>query len=240
MRARRRPQAQPVRRLSDSAQRRGARGTPPKPDLAFERQAGGIVAGIDEAGRGPLAGPVVAAAVILSQGAVPADLDDSKCLSAAQREDIFASLLATADIGVGAASVAEIDQINVLAATMLAMERATVSLVRRLGHPPDLALIDGNRAPDLVCATRTIVDGDARCASIAAASVIAKVTRDRAMTALAAVHRGYGWDHNFGYATVEHRLALTILGPSPHHRRSFSPLRSGETSDASQKLSLTC
>lgn len=195
------------------------------PDLYYERRAGGIVAGIDEAGRGPLAGPVVAAAVVLSPDAIPADLADSKCLSAARRAAIFAALQASATVGMGAASVAEIDDINILEATMLAMRRAADGLARRLGRPPDLALIDGNRAPELNCATQTVVGGDALCASVAAASVIAKVTRDRLMTALAAVHTGYGWEHNFGYGTAEHRLALTILGANRHHRRSFAPLR---------------
>ena len=177
--------------------------------------------------------------MVLAQEGVPAGVADSKCLSAVQREDIFAALRTSSTVGVGAASVAEIDRLNILAATMLAMQRATLALAHRFGRAPDLALIDGNRAPDLICATQTVVSGDALCASVAAASIIAKVTRDRAMAALGRAYAGYGWEHNFGYATAEHRLALTILGPSPHHRRSFSPLRPRETSQRSEKISLT-
>ncbi len=181
------------------------------------------MAGIDEAGRGPLAGPVVAAAVVFN-GTVPSGLigaiDDSKKLTAKRRESLFADLPAFADIGVGQASVTEIDQINILQATMLAMRRA-VDALRTL---PDTALIDGNRCPDLPCQTRAVVKGDARSLSIAAASIVAKVTRDQQMTELAAQFPGYGWDRNAGYPTKAHITALDRLGVTPHHRRSFAPV----------------
>jgi ribonuclease HII len=187
----------------------------------MERAAGGRVAGVDEAGRGPLAGPVVAAAVVL-----PADmsdelagmLDDSKKMTARQRQAAFAALRASsAEIGIGAASVAEILRLNILHASMLAMRRA----VERLGIAPDLALVDGNYPPKLTCAVRCVVGGDALCLSISAASIVAKVTRDRAMARLAVRYPGYGWDANAGYGTARHRDALVRLGLTPHHRESF-------------------
>jgi len=191
------------------------------PDLSMELAAGGRVAGVDEAGRGPLAGPVVAAAVILPANTPPelaAMLDDSKKLTAAQR---LAACLAlresTAEIGIGAASVAEILRLNILHASMLAMCRA----VSRLRVAPDLALVDGNYPPKLGCSVRCVVGGDALCLSIAAASIIAKVVRDRAMFRLAARFPGYGWEANAGYATAMHRAALERLGPTRHHREAF-------------------
>jgi len=196
------------------------------PTFVLEREAGGRVAGVDEAGRGPLAGPVMAAAVVFAQR-VPRRLerliDDSKKLSPAGREAAFVALRAcpSAEIAVGAASVAEIGRLNILRAAMLAMQRA----VARLPALPDLALIDGNRAPDLPCATRCIVGGDAECLSIAAASIVAKVLRDRAMSRLAVRFPGYGWEENAGYATEAHRAALRRLGPTPHHRRDFGTVR---------------
>ena len=192
------------------------------PDFDREAAHGGIVAGIDEAGRGPLAGPVVAAAVILDPARLDglAGLDDSKALSKARREDLYARLGGRARIGVGAASVAEIDRRNILGATLLAMTRALAAL----GTVPDLALVDGNRAPALPCPVETVVGGDAACLSIAAASVVAKVTRDRIMTRLAGVYPGYGWERNAGYGTAQHRDALARRGITPHHRRSFSPI----------------
>jgi ribonuclease HII len=193
------------------------------PDFAFENAASGLVCGIDEAGRGPLAGPVVAAAVIFDRARVPArlrrELDDSKKLSARAREAQMALILSCARIGVGAASVGEIDRHNILQATFIAMRRA----VMRLGLVPDLALVDGNRAPALPCAIRTVIGGDGLSLSIAAASVVAKVTRDRLMRALAARYAGYGWETNFGYPTEAHRQAVLALGLTPHHRRSFGP-----------------
>ena len=195
-----------------------------RPDFATERAAGGTVAGIDEAGRGPLAGPVVAAAVILEPGAVAAGLfrglDDSKALSPVRRAELFDALRRGARIGLGAASAREVDARNVLRATMRAMQRA----VAALGVTPDLALVDGDRAPELPCPARPMIGGDGRALSIAAASVAAKVTRDRIMTALAARYPGFGWERNAGYGTAEHRRALRRLGATPHHRLSFAPL----------------
>jgi ribonuclease HII len=194
------------------------------PDLSREIRLGRLVAGIDEVGRGPLAGPVVAAAVILDRDNLPPELDgldDSKTLSAAARQRYALVIRKTARIGIGAASVAEIDRLNILQATMLAMVRATAAL----GFVPDAALVDGNRAPKLACKVETLIDGDALSLSIAAASVIAKVLRDRAMADLARRYDCYGWERNAGYGTAEHRLALERHGVTPHHRRSFAPVR---------------
>jgi ribonuclease HII len=191
------------------------------PDFSFERRHSGLVCGVDEVGRGPLAGPVVAAAVVLDRRRLPRalrhGLDDSKRLSPAAREDYAALLRCCARIGVGAASVFEIDRRNILQASFVAMRRAVVA--------PDVALVDGDRAPPLACAVETIVGGDGLSLSIAAASVIAKVTRDSLMRRLALRYQGYGWEHNVGYGTAEHRAALLTLGPTPHHRRSFAPLQ---------------
>ena len=199
------------------------------PDFAIERRCRGIVCGIDEAGRGPLAGPVVAAAVILERQRFPRmlrrELDDSKVLAADRRLGCYEALWrcvgrGAARIGVGAASVREIDGLNILRASLLAMARA----VDALAVTPDTALVDGAIAPPIACSVQTIVKGDARCFSIAAASVVAKVTRDRIMRALATHYPGYGWDTNFGYPTAAHGVALRRLGPTPHHRRSFAPV----------------
>jgi ribonuclease HII len=195
------------------------------PDFAFERRCQGLVCGIDEAGRGPLAGPVVAAAVVLDRRRLPRalrdGLDDSKKLSPEAREAFARLLSGTARIGVGAASVKEIDSRNILQATFVAMRRAVMAL----GVLPDVALVDGDRAPPLACQVRTIIGGDGLSLSIAAASIIAKVTRDALMRRLASRYAGYGWEHNVGYGTAEHRAAITALGPTPHHRRSFAPLQ---------------
>ena len=198
------------------------------PDFSFEHELGGLICGVDEAGRGPLAGPVVAGAVILPAD-LPNDLleqlDDSKALSAAKRERLFERLQAlvqggVAHIGVGLAEVEEIDRVNILQATFLAMRRA----VDGLGMLPDWALVDGNQKPPLPCAVRCVVKGDSRSLSIAAASIIAKVTRDRIMEQLAEAHPGYGWERNAGYGTAAHLAALQSLGATPHHRRSFAPV----------------
>jgi ribonuclease HII len=194
------------------------------PDFALERCAGGIVAGIDEAGRGPWAGPVVAAAAILDPDTLPKDvanrLDDSKKLSPKIRISLFDALKAGAHLGVGIASVEEIDTHNILAATMLAMCRAVSDLPIR----PDHALVDGNRAPDLPCPVQTVVRGDGLSLSIAAASIVAKVTRDRMMASLALEHPGYGWERNAGYGTKAHQEGLARFGVTIHHRRSFKPI----------------
>lgn len=189
-------------------------------DFSLELQAGGIVAGVDEAGRGPWAGPVVAAAVILYPTRIDG-IDDSKKLTAAKRDALYDAIRAHACTGVGIASVEEIDRLNILAATMLAMQRA----VAALGTAPHLALIDGNKAPVLACHTQTIVGGDAKSLSIAAASIIAKVTRDRMMCELAQRHPHYGWERNAGYGTKHHQDALAAHGVTPHHRRSYAPIR---------------
>ncbi len=195
------------------------------PDFALERAAGGLVAGIDEAGRGPWAGPVVAAAVILDAATLPPSLadglDDSKTLSPARRRALCADLVACAEIGVGAAGIREIEERNILGATLAAMARALAALPRR----PSAALVDGNRAPDLPCRVETVVRGDSRSFSIAAASIVAKVTRDGIMARLSARYPEFGWERNAGYGTAEHRRALERLGPSPHHRRGFAPVR---------------
>jgi ribonuclease HII len=194
------------------------------PDLSFEDAAPGgpgPIAGVDEAGRGPWAGPVIAAAVILDRGAIPRGLDDSKKLGPRRREQLYAALRASpARIGIGGASTGEIDGLNVLAATMLAMRRA----VAALGATPAHVLIDGNRLPGLPCAATAVVGGDGRSLSIAAASIVAKVTRDRIMARLAARYPEFGWERNAGYGTAEHRAALERLGVTPHHRRSFAPV----------------
>jgi ribonuclease HII len=199
------------------------------PNFVHELRLGGRVAGIDEAGRGPLAGPVVAAAVILDPRATPRRLrerlDDSKRLGREEREAAFGRLVALrakglAAIGIGAASVAEIDRINILQATFLAMRRA----LARLPLAPDHALIDGNRLPPgLPCAATALVGGDGLSLSIAAASIVAKVTRDRAMTRLAQRYPAFGWATNVGYGTETHTQALAELGPCRHHRLSFAP-----------------
>ncbi len=190
------------------------------PDFVFERahRRKGPVAGVDEAGRGPLAGPVLAAAVILNPRKIPEGLDDSKRLTAEHREALYTALRKTAIIGIGAASVAEITRINILQASLLAMARAVAALPVK----PATALIDGNRAPALPCIAIPIVEGDGLCLSIAAASIIAKVTRDRIMRALGARWPGYGFESHMGYATAAHRAALVRLGPTPHHRPGFA------------------
>ena len=195
------------------------------PDFALERAAGGLVAGIDEAGRGPWAGPVVAAAVILDAATLPSSLvnglDDSKTLSPARRRALYTGLMACAEIGVGAAGIREIEERNVLGATFAAMARALAALPRR----PAAALVDGNRAPELPCRVETVVRGDSRSLSIAAASIVAKVTRDGIMARLSARYPEFGWERNAGYGTAEHKRALQRVGPSPHHRRGFAPVR---------------
>lgn len=183
----------------------------------------GPVVGVDEVGRGPLAGPVTAAAIVFDPRLADA-VDDSKALSPARREALFETLCSACAVGVGSASAAEIDAINIRRATHLAMRRALLALPA----PPGLALIDGNDLPpDLPCRARTFVKGDARIAAVAAASIVAKVLRDRLMARAGADHPGYGFDSNAGYPTARHRAALARLGPCPLHRMSFAPCRAG-------------
>ena len=203
------------------------------PDFSLEASHGAehgrIVVGIDEAGRGPWAGPVVAAAAWLHPLRLAAELrdglDDSKRLSGAAREGLYGLMSASPPeclrLGLGRAEVAEIDRLNILQATFLAMARALADI----GVTPDLTLVDGNRAPDLGCAVETVVKGDGRSLSIAAASIAAKVARDRHMCELARAHPGFGWERNRGYGTPEHQAALLRLGVTAEHRRSFRPIR---------------
>ncbi len=191
------------------------------PNYVFESASPQPVCGVDEVGRGPWAGPVVTAAVILDPANIPTGLNDSKKLTAARREGLFEKINASAHVAIGMASVEEIDRINILQATFLAMRRA----VEALDVPPAFALIDGNKIPPaLVCDARAIVKGDSRSVSIAAASIIAKVTRDRLMCDLSATYPGYAWETNMGYGTKAHQEGLARLGVTPHHRRSFKPI----------------
>jgi len=190
-------------------------------DWSLEQRERGVIAGVDEAGRGPTAGPVVAAAVVLDPATAPDGLNDSKQLTKRRREQLFADLWATAIIGVGVAEPEEIDRANILWATMAAMSRA----VAALPLTPDIVLIDGNRTPDLACAARAVVKGDAISVSIAAASIIAKVTRDRLMDEADARWPVYGFVRHAGYPTQIHRDALMAHGPCPIHRRSFAPVK---------------
>jgi len=192
-----------------------------RPCFKLEKVHPDPVAGVDEAGCAPLAGPVVAAAVILNRDRFPRGIDDSKALKAEAREAICARLRKVAVIGVGMASVEEIDRLNIFWARMLAMSRA----VDALGLDPAMVLVDGNRCPDWQRPSLAIVAGDTKCRSIAAASIVAKVTRDGIMADYAREWPGYGWETNQGYPTPAHQRALRELGPTPLHRRSFAPVR---------------
>ncbi|MEL6807272.1 MAG: ribonuclease HII [Pseudomonadota bacterium] len=190
-------------------------------DYSFETQVGGRVAGVDEVGRGPLAGPVTAAAVVLDAGCIPDGLDDSKKLSLKTREALWAEIIASADVSVAHASVREIEEFNILRAAHLAMVRA----VAGLRMAPDHVLVDGTLLPrDLHLPATPIVRGDARSLSISAASIVAKICRDRIMVDLAQQHPGYGWETNMGYPSKSHRLALQNLGVTAYHRRTFKPV----------------
>jgi len=191
------------------------------PDYSIEQSFSGIIAGVDEAGRGPWAGPVVAGAVILDANNIPEGINDSKKLPKKKREELLELINITSIVGVGIASVQEIDDLNILAATMLAMRRA----VADLSNLPQLALIDGNKAPELSCKTETIIKGDSKSLSIAAASIVAKVTRDRIMKEIANDYPHYGWEKNAGYGTKLHQGGLARHGVTEHHRRSFKPIR---------------
>jgi ribonuclease HII len=198
----------------------------PTPDFHAESHAHSegfhCVAGVDEAGRGPLAGPVVAAAVILDPADIPAGLADSKTLGVTRRVALAAEIRARARFAIGQASVDEIDRLNILQASLLAMRRALAAL----DPAPDLALIDGNQLPKgLPFPARTLVRGDACCLSIAAASILAKVARDAIMADLALRFPVYGWERNAGYPVPAHLDGLNRWGPTPHHRRNFAPVR---------------
>lgn len=187
------------------------------------RSGAPLVAGVDEVGRGALAGPVAAAAVVLDPDCTPPGLNDSKSLAADVRERMFAQIATSARaIGVGLASAAEIDALNIRQATFLAMQRAC----RALPLAPDFVLVDGRDVPPgLACPAQAIIAGDRLSLSIAAASIIAKVIRDRLMIRLAASHPGYGFEQHVGYPTSAHRAAIARLGPCPFHRRTFGVLR---------------
>jgi ribonuclease HII len=194
------------------------------PNFSFEsaalNQGHSIICGIDEAGRGPWAGPVVASAVILDPKNIPHGLNDSKKLNEAKREALFDPIMCLSKVGIGIVSAAEIDEINILQATFLAMQRA----FDQLEIKPHLALIDGNKSPKLNCKTQTIIGGDAKSLSIAAASIIAKVTRDRIMHQLDQTYPHYGFIRHKGYGTAAHAAALAIHGPCAEHRKSFKPI----------------
>ncbi len=195
----------------------------PNFDMELAAMAAGAqhVAGVDEVGRGPLAGPVTAAAVILDPAQIPAGLNDSKQLSIKRRVALADALTASAIISVGHASVDEIEQQNILRASHIAMRRALAGLPVE----PDLVLIDGSMVPHgLNLPARPVVKGDTRCLSISAASIVAKIARDRIMVDLAQQHPGYGWETNMGYGSKSHISALQNLGVTPHHRRTFKPV----------------
>lgn len=198
---------------------------PPQATFELEenehRIGGGPIVGIDEAGRGPWAGPVVAAAVILNPDDIPTGIADSKVLMPEERDAIYLRLTRSAKIGVGIADVKRIDRDNILNATMWAMAQA----VKALPEKPRLALVDGNKTPKLSCDARAVVRGDALCLSIAAASIVAKVTRDRLMVELGLELPQYGFERHKGYGTPEHQIALDRHGATRHHRRSFRPVQ---------------
>lgn len=198
---------------------------PPILDLKLERRYARrgfrCVAGLDEVGRGPLAGPVVAAAVVLDPKRMPEGLADSKALTPARRAALFSTILATARVGVASVSAPEIDRLNIRQASLLAMCRALAALPCE----PDFAIVDGNDPPALPCDVETVVKGDAKVASIAAASIVAKVVRDRLMARQALIYPGFGFAENAGYGTPAHLAALSREGPCPLHRRSFAPVR---------------
>jgi ribonuclease HII len=195
-----------------------------RPSFRRERRAlsRGIwpVAGCDEAGRGPLAGPVVAAAVVLDPARIPRGLNDSKKLSAEEREKLYEKICASAEVAVAFGSIARIDRYNILQASLWALTRAVKALPVR----PQLVFVDGNKRIDCGCDCQAVVSGDALVSSIAAASIVAKVTRDRLMMQLGLAHPGYGFERHMGYSVPEHFEALARLGPSIHHRRSFAPV----------------
>lgn len=196
----------------------------PKPSYDLELELGApekIICGVDEVGRGPLAGPVITAAVILDPAKIPHSLNDSKKLSAKKRALIAEEILEVAECAFGEASLEEIDELNILHATMLAMQRAVANLPRKVDH----VLVDGNRLPDFEAPASAIIKGDQKSVSIAAASIIAKEKRDFLMKKLHEIHPEYGWNQNSGYGTKAHMEALNLVGPSRFHRKSFAPIR---------------
>jgi len=202
------------------------------PDFSLEESLGlstsAVIVGVDEVGRGPLAGPVTAAAVFFDRQKITSDLltkiDDSKKIAQKKRATISKQIESIAIIGIGWASSGEIDQLNILEATMLAMQRAIFSLQKQIILDPDYILIDGNKVPRLDFPSKAIVRGDEKSLSIAAASIVAKSTRDAFMTSLSKLYPGYGWEKNAGYGTREHLAAIEREGITVHHRRSFKPI----------------
>lgn len=199
---------------------------PDRPDLRLEKKHaasfGGLLCGVDEAGRGPWAGPVVTAAVILDYANVPDGLDDSKKLTEARREELFEQIVRSAHVAVASSSPASIDRLNIRSATLSAMVRA----VHHLDLTPQYVLVDGRDVPSgLKQAGQALIKGDGRCLCVAAASIVAKVTRDRMMVSLEEHFPGYGFAQHKGYGVPRHQAALQALGPSPHHRMSFRPVR---------------
>ena len=202
------------------------------PDFSLEESLGlstsAVIVGVDEVGRGPLAGPVTAAAVVVDRQKITLDLltkiDDSKKISQKKHATISKQIESIAIIGIGWASSGEIDQLNILEATMLAMQRAISSLRKQIISDPDYILIDGNKVPRLDFPSKAIVRGDEKSLSIAAASIVAKNKRDAFMTSLSKLYPGYGWEKNAGYGTGEHLAAIEREGITVHHRRSFKPI----------------
>jgi ribonuclease HII len=199
------------------------------PDFSIERSHSGIVCGIDEVGRGPLAGPVLSACVHIPNINKDHDvwnvIKDSKKLTVKKREALFIQIRELTDYGIGMASHDEIDQINIHQATLLAMKRAFESMLKHSDIMPDVAIVDGKFTPDIRCETQAVIKGDTKSISIAAASILAKVTRDRIMSRLDGEHPYYGWSRNSGYGTAEHMNALNSYGASPYHRQSFAPVK---------------
>ena len=213
-----------VKAASDEDEKQPRTGPSPRPTFRRERailKTGiQLVAGCDEAGRGPLAGPVVAAAVILDPKRIPKGLDDSKKLTRERREELFDQICATAQVAVTVASVARIERDNILRASLWALARSVHALPER----PEHVFVDGRDRLDVACGCDAVIGGDARVVSIAAASIVAKVSRDRLMCRLALDHPGYGFENHMGYAVPEHLEALRRLGPTVHHRRLFAPV----------------
>jgi ribonuclease HII len=216
--------AAPTTKKAGNALRLPLKDAPQRPTFARERRAiaRGIlpVAGCDEAGRGPLAGPVVAAAVILDPQRVPRGLDDSKRLTFEEREKLYDKICATAQVSVAFGCTARIDRDNIRQASLWALARAVAALSTR----PQLVFVDGCDRIKVDCECQAVIGGDGLVASVAAASIVAKVTRDRLMIQLGAAHPGYGFERHMGYSVPEHFAALSRLGPTPHHRRSFAPV----------------